>query len=138
MWLILAILGAFFAALTSIFAKLGIQGINSDLAVAIRTLVVLAFSWAIVFTTGRLAGLSELTQRNWVFLVLSGLATGLSWLFSYRALQIGQVSRVIPVDRLSLVLTLILAFLVLGEPPSPKALAGGGFIVIGVILIALA
>ena len=115
MWLIFAILSSVFAALTSILAKIGIDGVNSNLATAIRTAVVLALSWLMVFVTGAQSGISEINKRNWMFLILSGLATGASWLCYYKALQTGEASKVIPIDKMSVVLTLILAFIFLHE-----------------------
>ena len=115
MWLIFAILSSVFAALTSILAKIGIDGVNSNLATAIRTAVVLALSLLMVFVTGAQSGISEINKRNWMFLILSGLATGASWLCYYKALQIGEASKVIPIDKMSVVLTLILAFIFLLE-----------------------
>ena len=122
MWLIFAILSSVFAALTSILAKIGIDGVNSNLATAIRTAVVLALSWLMVFVTGAQSGISEINKRNWMFLILSGLATGASWLCYYKALQIGEVSKVIPIDKMSVVLTLILAFIFLHEQFTTKEL----------------
>ena len=136
MWLIFALLSALFAALTSIFSKIGLEGINSNLAVAIRTIVILFFAWGIVLATGRHLELPYVSPRNWFFLMLSGLATGASWLFFYRALQLGEVSRIVPIDRLSMVLTILLAFLILGEPLTPKLLLGSALIIVGVIIIA--
>ena len=124
MWLIFAILSSVFAALTSILAKIGIDGVNSNLATAIRTAVVLALSWLMVFVTGAQSGISEINKRNWMFLILSGLATGASWLCYYKALQIGEVSKVIPIDKMSVVLTLILAFIFLHEQFTTKTLVG--------------
>ena len=124
MWLPFALLSALFAALTAILAKLGIEGVDSNLATALRTTVVLVMAWGMVLLTGAQSGLAGISRRSWVFLVLSGLATGASWLCYYRALQTGQVSRVAPIDKLSVVLTVILAMLLLGERPGPKAVAG--------------
>lgn len=124
MWLIFAILSSVFAALTSILAKIGIDGVNSNLATAIRTAVVLALSWLMVFVTGVQSGISEINKRNWMFLILSGLATGASWLCYYKALQIGEASKVIPIDKMSVVLTLILAFIFLHEQFTAKTLVG--------------
>ena len=115
MWLVFALLSAVFAALTSILAKVGIQGVDSNLATALRTMVVLVMAWGMVFLTGAQDGLPGISRRSWVFLVLSGLATGASWLCYYRALQAGEVSKVVPVDKLSVVITLALAFLFLHE-----------------------
>ena len=138
MWIVFALLGALFAALTSIFSKIGLYGVDSNLAVAIRTVVILVFAWGIVLATGRHAQLTAVPLRSWSFLILSGVSTGASWLFFYRALQLGEVSRVVPVDRLSLVLAILLAFMFLGEPISPKLLLGSAFVVLGVVIIAIA
>lgn len=135
MWLIFAILSSVFAALTSILAKIGIDGVNSNLATAIRTAVVLALSWLMVFVTGVQSGISEINKRNWMFLILSGLATGASWLCYYKALQIGEASKVIPIDKMSVVLTLILAFIFLHEQFTAKTLAGIIFLTVGTILM---
>lgn len=135
MWLIFAILSSVFAALTSILAKIGIDGVNSNLATAIRTAVVLALSWLMVFVTGAQSGISEINKRNWMFLILSGLATGTSWLCYYKALQIGEVSKVIPIDKMSVVLTLILAFIFLHEQFTTKTLVGIIFLTTGTILM---
>ena len=135
MWLIFAILSSVFAALTSILAKIGIDGVNSNLATAIRTAVVLALSWLMVFATGAQSGISEINKRNWMFLILSGLATGASWLCYYKALQIGEASKVIPIDKMSVVLTLILAFIFLHEQFTAKTLVGIIFLTIGTILM---
>lgn len=135
MWLIFAILSSVFAALTSILAKIGIDGINSNLATAIRTAVVLALSWLMVFVTGVQSGISEINKRNWMFLILSGLATGASWLCYYKALQIGEASKVIPIDKMSVVLTLILAFIFLHEQFTAKTLVGIIFLTTGTILM---
>lgn len=135
MWLIFAILSSVFAALTSILAKIGIDGVNSNLATAIRTAVVLALSWLMVFITGAQSGISEINKRNWMFLILSGLATGASWLCYYKALQIGEVSKVIPIDKMSVVLTLILAFIFLHEQFTTKTLVGIIFLTTGTILM---
>lgn len=136
-WIIYAVLSAIFAALTSILAKVGITGLNSNLATAIRTAVVLLMSWGMVFVVGAQGEIKNITGKSWLFLVLSGLATGASWLCYYRALQTGQVSRVAPIDKLSVVLTVILAMLLLGERPGPKAVAGCVLIGAGVLLMAL-
>ena len=135
MWLIFAILSSVFAALTSILAKIGIDGINSNLATAIRTAVVLALSWLMVFVTGVQSGISEINKRNWMFLILSGLATGASWLCYYKALQIGEASKVIPIDKMSVVLTLILAFIFLHEQFTAKTLVGIIFLTTGTSLM---
>ena len=135
MWLIFAILSSVFAALTSILAKIGIDGVNSNLATAIRTAVVLALSWLMVFVTGAQSGISEINKRNWMFLILSGLASGASWLCYYKALQIGEVSKVIPIDKMSVVLTLIIAFIFLHEQFTKKTLVGIIFLTTGTILM---
>lgn len=135
MWLIFAILSSVFAALTSILAKIGIDGVNSNLATAIRTAVVLALSWLMVFVTGAQSGISEINKRNWMFLILSGLATGASWLCYYKALQIGEASKVIPIDKMSVILTLILAFIFLHEQFTAKTLVGIIFLTTGTILM---
>lgn len=137
MWFVFALLSALFAALTSILAKIGIQDINSNLATAIRTIVVLIMSWLVVFITGKHTGIANIGHRNLLFLVLSGLATGLSWLCYYRALQIGEASKVIPVDKFSLVLGMALAFLILKETITIKTIIGGIFIVIGTFVLIL-
>lgn len=135
MWLIFAILSSVFAALTSILAKIGIDGVNSNLATAIRTAVVLALSWLMVFVTGAQSSISEINKRNWMFLILSGLATGASWLCYYKALQIGEASKVIPIDKMSVVLSLILAFIFLHEQFTAKTLVGIIFLTTGTILM---
>ena len=135
MWLIFAILSSVFAALTSILAKIGIDGVNSNLATAIRTAVVLALSWLMVVVTGAQSSISEINKRNWMFLILSGLATGASWLCYYKALQIGEASKVIPIDKMSVVLTLILAFIFLHEQFTAKTLVGIIFLTTGTILM---
>ena len=135
MWLVFALLSAVFAALTSILAKVGIQGVDSNLA--LRTMVVLVMAWGMVFLTGAQDGLPGISRRSWVFLVLSGLATGASWLCYYRALQAGEVSKVVPVDKLSVVITLALAFLFLHEQAGAKALLGCALIGAGTLLMVL-
>lgn len=135
MWLIFAILSSVFAALTSILAKIGIDGVNSNLATAIRTAVVLAMSWLMVFVTGAQSGISEINKRSWMFLIFSGLATGASWLCYYKALQIGEASKVVPIDKMSVVLTLILAFIFLHEQFTAKTLAGMILLTAGTILM---
>lgn len=124
MWFIFALLSAVFAALTSILAKIGIEGVNSNLATAIRTVVVLVMAWGMVFLTHTQNGISEISKKSWIFLILSGLATGASWLCYYRALQLGEASKVVPVDKLSVVITLVLAFLFLHEEFTVKSLLG--------------
>lgn len=136
-WVLYAFLSAVFAALTSILAKVGISGINSDLATAVRTGVVLVLAWAIVIIRGDISGINDIGIRSWIFLILSGLATGISWLFYYKAIQIGPVSKVAPIDKLSVVLTIILAFMILGEKPDIKTVVGGAFIAVGTLVIAL-
>lgn len=124
MWFIFSILSAVFAALTSILAKVGIDGVNSNLATAIRTVVVVILSWGMVFLTNSQNGITEISKKSWIFLILSGLATGASWLCYYKALQIGDASKVVPVDKLSVVITLILAFVLLHEQFTIKSLIG--------------
>ena len=121
MWFILALASSIFAALTSILAKIGIDGVNSNLATAIRTLVVLVMSWGMVFLTNAQGGITEISRRSWMFLVVSGLATGASWLCYYKALQLGEASKVVPIDKLSVVITMILAALILHEQFTPKS-----------------
>lgn len=137
MWFIFALLSAVFAALTSILAKIGVDGVNSNLATAIRTMVVVIMSWVMVFITNTQGGLSEISRKSWVFLILSGLATGASWLCYYRALQIGEVSKVVPVDKLSVVITLVLAFVFLHEKFTVKSLIGCLLIAAGTLIMAL-
>jgi len=137
MWMIFAIGSAVFAALTSILAKIGIEGVNSYLATAIRTIVVVLMSWIIVFITNGQAGIGLITKKSWIFLILSGLATGASWLCYYRALQIGEASKVVPIDKMSVVITLILAFIFLHETFSYKSLIGCIFITIGTLIMVL-
>ena len=137
MWLLFALLSAVFAALTSILAKIGIEGVNSNLATAIRTVVVVIMAWGMVFLTNAQNGLSEIGKKSWIFLILSGLATGASWLCYYRALQVGEVSKVVPIDKLSVVFTLILAFVFLHEQFTIKSLVGCILIGIGTLLMVL-
>ena len=137
MWIVYALLSAVFAAFTSILAKIGIENINSNLATAIRTVVVLVVAWAMVFITGAQSGIREISRRSLLFLVLSGLATGLSWLCYYKAVQMGEVSKVAPIDKFSIVLTLVLAFLILKEPITWKALVGGALITAGTFVLIL-
>ena len=137
MWLVFAILSAVFAALTSILAKLGIADVNSTLATAIRTVVVLAMSWGMVFLTKAQSGLAEISRRSWIFLILSGLATGASWLFYYRALQLGEVSKVAPIDKMSIVITLVLAFVFLHEQFTVKSLIGAILLTAGTLVMVL-
>ncbi len=124
MWFIFALLSAVFAALTSILAKIGIEGVNSNLATAIRIVVVVVMAWGMVFLTHTQNGISEISKKSWIFLILSGLATGASWMCYYRALQLGEASKVVPVDKLSVVITLALAFLFLHEEFTKKSLLG--------------
>lgn len=135
MWELFAILSAVFAALTSILAKIGIKGVDSNLATAIRTVVIIILAWGIVFTTGAQKGIINLTKENWIFLILSGLATGLSWLFYFKAISIGKVSQVAPIDKSSIVLTLILAFFILGEKVTIKTLTAGILITMGTFVM---
>ena len=137
MWVIFALLSAVFAALTSILAKIGIDGVNSNLATAIRTVVVVILSWGMVFLTHTQSGLSEISRRSWLFLILSGLATGASWLCYYRALQMGDASKVVPIDKLSVVITLVLAFVFLHEDFTAKSLIGCILIGLGTLLMVL-
>ena len=137
MWLVFAILSAIFAALTSILAKVGIEGVNSNLATAIRTVVVLAMSWGMVFLTNSQNGITEISRKSWIFLILSGLATGASWLCYYKALQIGDASKVVPIDKLSVVITLVLAFVFLHEDFTIKSLIGCVLIGIGTLIMVM-
>ena len=136
MWFVFALLSALFAALTSILAKVGVDGVNSNLATAIRTMVVV-MAWAMVFITNEQQGLSGISSKSWLFLILSGLATGASWLRYYRALQIGEASKVVPVDKLSVVITLILAFVFLHEKFTIKSLIGSLLLAIGTLVMVL-
>lgn len=137
MWFVFALLSAVFAALTSMLAKVGMEGINSNLATAIRTGVVLIMAWGIVWVSGTVGGISAISTRGWVFLILSGLATGASWLCYYRALQIGEASRVVPVDKFSVVITMVLAFLFLHETVDWKTIVGGVLITAGTLVMVL-
>ena len=137
MWFVLALLSAIFAALTSILAKVGIEGVNSNLATAIRTVVVVVMAWGMVFLTNAQKGIAEISKRSWLFLVLSGLATGISWLCYYKALQLGDASKVVPIDKLSVVITLILAFVFLHEQFTTKSLIGCILIGIGTMVMVL-
>ena len=137
MWMILALLSAVFAALTSILAKVGIEGVNSNLATAIRTMVVVIMAWGMVFLTNTQSGIMEISRKSWMFLILSGLATGISWLCYYKALQIGEASKVVPIDKLSVVITLVLAFIFLHEEFTPKSLIGCVLIGAGTLLMVL-
>jgi len=136
-WKIWAILSAVFAALTAIFAKIGIKNIDSNLATAIRTCVILLITWGIVIANNSLGGVKELTKTNWTFLICSGVATGLSWLFYFKALQLGNASKVAPIDKLSVVITIFLAFVILGESVSWKVILGGCLIAGGSIIMLL-
>ena len=137
MWSIFAILSAIFAALTSILAKVGIEGVNSNLATAIRTIVVVLMAWFMVFITGNQNGIVDISKKSWIFLILSGLATGASWLCYYKALQLGETSKVVPIDKLSIVITIILAFIFLGEQITLKTLIGCCLIVAGTFVMIL-
>ena len=137
MWFLFAILSAVFAALTSILAKIGIDGVNSNLATAIRTVVVVIMAWGMVFLTNTQNEIVEISKRSWIFLILSGLATGASWLFYYKALQMGEASKVVPIDKLSVVFTLILAFVFLQEQITVKSFIGCILIAVGTLVMVL-
>jgi transporter family protein len=137
MWVVYALLSAFFAALTSILAKIGVENVNSNLATALRTIVVLLMAWAVVFITGKQGGVTQISHKSLLFLGLSGLATGLSWLCYYRALQIGEASKVIPIDKSSVVLGMVLAFLLLREAVTVKTVIGGILITLGTFVLIL-
>ncbi len=137
MWFIFALLSAIFAALTSILAKVGIDGVNSNLATAIRTMVVVAMAWGMVFLTNAQGGIVEISRKSWLFLILSGLATGASWLCYYRAIQIGEVSKVVPIDKLSVVITLVMAAIFLHEKFTPKSVIGCILIGAGTLIMVL-
>ena len=137
MWLIFALLSAVFAAATSILAKIGIEGVNSNLATAIRTVVVVVMAWGMVFLTNAQGGIAQIGRKSWIFLILSGLATGASWLCYYRALQLGEVSKVVPIDKLSVVITLVLGFVFLREQVSLKSLFGCILIGAGTLVMVL-
>ncbi|WP_298731386.1 EamA family transporter [uncultured Subdoligranulum sp.] len=137
MWLVFAVGSSVFAALTSILAKIGIEGVDSNLATAVRTTVVLAMAWGMVFLTGAQGGLGQISRRSWLFLILSGLATGASWLCYYRALQLGPASKVVPIDKLSVVITLVLAALLLHEQVTPKSALGCLLLGAGTLLMVL-
>ena len=137
MWAIFATLSAIFAALTSILAKVGIEGVNSNLATAIRTIVVVLMAWFMVFITGNQNGIVDISKKSWIFLILSGLATGASWLCYYKALQLGEASKVVPIDKLSIVITIVLAFIFLGEQITLKTLIGCCLIVAGTFVMIL-
>jgi bacterial/archaeal transporter family protein len=133
-WPVFALLSALFASLTAILGKIGVQGIDSNLAVAIRTSVIVVFAWGLVLLQGHVPSLRTISSHSWIFLVASGIATGLSWLFYYRALQLGPASRVAPLDKLSVAITIVLAFLVLGEKPTLGNVLGGSLIVAGALV----
>lgn len=137
MWFLFALLSAVFAALTSILAKIGIDGVNSNLATAIRTGVVLLMSWGMVFLTNTLGGMTEISRKSWIFLILSGLATGVSWLCYYKALQMGSVSKVVPIDKLSVVITLVMGFVFLHEQFTIKSIIGCVLIGLGTLFMVL-
>lgn len=137
MWFIFALLSAIFASLTSILAKIGIDGVNSNLATAIRTAVVLIMAWGMVFITGSINNISQINSKSWIFLILSGIATGLSWLCYYYALQIGDASKVIPIDKFSIVISILLSFIVLKETVTLKTILGAIFITIGTFIMIL-
>ena len=137
MWFVFAILSAVFAALTSILAKIGIEGVNSNLATGLRTIVVLAMAWGMVFLTHAQNGITQISKKSWLFLILSGLATGASWLCYYRALQVGEASKVVPVDKLSVVIALVLAFVFLHESFTMKSAVGAVLITVGTLAMVL-
>ena len=137
MWIVFALLSAVFAALTSILAKIGIDGVNSNLATAIRTVVVVIMSWGMVFLTNSQGGISDISKKSWIFLILSGIATGISWLCYYKALQMGDTSKVVPIDKLSVVITLILAFVFLHEQFTIKSLIGCILIGAGTLIMVI-
>lgn len=137
MWWIYALISALFASLTAIFAKIGIANVNSDLATAIRTVIILIVAWGIVLAKGEIKGIPELSKHNLLFLVISGVSTGLSWIFYFKALQIGKVSQVAPVDKLSVALTIVLSVVFLGEALTLKAALGAAFIIIGTLILIL-
>jgi len=136
-WVVYALLSAFFAALTSILAKIGIENVNSNLATAIRTVVVLFMAWTVVFVADKHHEIVAVSPKSWMFLVLSGCATGLSWLFYFKALQIGEASKVMPIDKFSVVIGMVLAFVVLGETADLKTVTGGLLITTGVVVLIL-
>ena len=137
MWIILALASAIFAALTSILAKIGIDGVNSNLATAIRTVVVVIMAWGMVFLTDAQGTIADISKKSWIFLTLSGLATGASWLCYYKALQIGEASKVVPIDKLSVVITMILAAVILQEQFTAKSIVGCALIAVGTLLMVL-
>ena len=136
-WFVFALLSAVFAALTSIFAKIGIENVDSNLATAIRTIVVVVLAWGIVFATGKQTGIADITAKSWLFLVLSGLMTGLSWMCYYHALQIGEASKVVPVDKFSVVISMVLAFVILKEKITLQTILGGLLITAGTFVLIL-
>ena len=135
MWKVYALLSALFAALTAIFAKIGVKDINSNLATAIRTSIILLLTWGIVLLSGKFTEIKDISRHTWVFLILSGLATGMSWLFYFKAIQLGDISRVAPIDKLSVVITILLAFFLLKEPATPKVILGALLITAGSIVM---
>lgn len=137
MWLVFAVLSSVFAAATSILAKMGIEGVNSNLATAIRTVVVVIMAWGMVFLTNTQAGITDISRRSWFFLILSGIATGASWLCYYRALQMGDASKVVPIDKMSVVITLVLAFFILHEQFTIKSVIGSVLITAGTLLMVM-
>ena len=137
MWFVFAILSSIFAALTSILAKIGIENVNSNLATAVRTIIVVLMAWFMVFITGNQNGIVDISKKSWIFLILSGLATGASWLCYYKALQLGEASKVVPIDKLSIVITIVLAFIFLGEQITLKTLIGCCLIIIGTFVMIL-
>ena len=136
-WFVFALLSALFAALTSVFAKIGIENVDSNLATAIRTIVVVILAWGIVFATGKHTGIADITTKSWIFLVLSGLMTGLSWMCYYHALQIGESSKVVPVDKFSVVISMVLAFFILKEKITLQTIMGGALITAGTFVLIL-
>lgn len=137
MWAVFAVLSAIFAALTSILAKIGIEDVDSNLATAVRTVVVVAMSWLMVFITNAQSGLTNISRKSWIFLILSGLATGASWLCYYKAIQMGEVSKVVPIDKMSVVITLILAVVFLHEDFNAKSIIGAVLITVGTLVMVL-
>ncbi len=137
MWVLYAVLSAVFAAFTSILAKIGIEGVNSTLATAIRTIVVLIMAWIMVFVSGTQSGMTDISRKSWIFIILSGIATGASWLCYYKALQIGDASKVVPIDKMSVVLTLVLAFIFLHEQFTWKSAIGSILITVGTLFMVL-
>lgn len=137
MWIIYALLSALFASITSVLAKFGMENINSNLATAIRTIVVLIMAWGIVFITGAQSGIGDISKKGMLFLVLSGFATGASWLFYYKAIQVGEVSKVVPIDKFSVVITMVLAFVILKEVVTIKTIIGGALITAGTFVLIL-